>query len=317
MKFIHQNVEVLEQTPGVEGMYNAIEDAARTCYKSTGRLGKEFVDKLIKNKHTAMLEHGTVYLTIAFGASFKDSNFVEKYTLKHILVNSPYSKYISAFYPTKETCPKEFLDKFDEWEGITVYYITTNFRVILEKFSNPEEVLQYWDEPSKHPRRISVKITCDRIGSQSLTRHRKFSFAQESTRYCNYSKDKFGKEITYIIPSWVKDFDDYVDRYGLPCKGVVIRPPVEDSYLMSLYTFFYSLYYAEESYMRLLDLGRTPQEARQVLPNALKTEIIMTGFADDWKYFLDVRTTNTYGVPHPDMMELALMIKSKIQHILN
>lgn len=317
MKFIHQNVEILEQAPGIEGMYNAIEDAARTCYKSTGRLGKEFVDKLIKNKHTAMLEHGTVYLTIPFGSSFRDDDFVNKYYLKHVFIDNPYTKWHSVSYLNKELCPEEFRDLYDELEGITIYYITTNFRVILDNFEDPNDILVYWSEPTKHPKRISVKITCDRIGSQSLTRHRKFSFAQESTRYCNYSKDKFGKEITYIIPSWIKNFDAYVEKYGVPCKGVIIRPPVEDSYLMSIYTFFYSLYYAEESYMRLLDLGRTPQEARQVLPNALKTEIVMTGFADDWKYFLDVRTTNTYGVPHPDMMELALMIKSKIQHTLN
>lgn len=317
MKLIHQNVELLEQAPGIDGMYNAIEDAARTCYKSTGRLGKQFVDKLIQNKHTAMLEHGTVYLTIPIGASFKDDSFVEKYQLRYFFTNNPYSKYNSAAYLTKETCPDEFKDMFDEWEVITVYYVTTNLRVLLDNFPEMDYVLKYWSEPTRHPKRISLKITCDRIGSQSLTRHRKFSFAQESTRYCNYSKDKFGREITYIIPSWIKNFDEYVEDFGLPCEKVIIRPPVEDKYLMSLYHFFYSLYYAEETYMTLLDLGRTPQEARQVLPNALKTEIIMTGFADDWKYFLNVRTTNEYGVPHPDMLELAGMIKETIKDKIN
>lgn len=309
MKFIYPHVELLHQEDGEDGIYKQIEIAARTCYKSEGNKGKEFVDMLTKNKHTAMLEHGTVYLTIPFGSPIKDNNFVEKYKLKYFFMCNPYSKYTSSSYLSKDTCPEEFLDVFDEWDGVTVYYITTNYRVLLENFSDLNEVLMYLSSPTKHPRRVSVRITCDRINSQSFMRHRKFSFAQESTRYCNYSKDKFGKEITYIIPTWITNFEEFVENYGLPCEGVVIRPPVDDAYLMSEYTFFYNLYYCEESYLRLIDLGRTPQEARQVLPNALKTEFVMTGFIDDWKRFLEVRTTNTYGVPHPDMRNIALMIK--------
>lgn len=309
MKFIYPQVEKLQQEAGLDGIYKQIETAARTCYKSEGNKGKEFVDKLIKNKHMAMLEHGTVYLTIPFGSSFKDDKFVEKYKVKNFFAGNAYSRCISRNYSFKETCPKEFLDIFDDLEGVIVYYITTNLRVILDNFEDPEEVLVYLSEPTEHIKRVSIKIVCDRINSQSFMRHRVFSFAQESTRYCNYSKDKFGKEITYIIPTWITNFEEYVENYGLPCEGVIIRPPVDDSYLMSLYTFFYNLYYCEESYLRLIDLGRTPQEARQVLPNTLKTEFIMTGFIDDWKRFLEVRTTNTYGVPHPDMRHIALMIK--------
>lgn len=256
-----------------------------------------------------MLEHGTVYLTIPFGSSFKDDEFVEKYKLKNFFAHNPYSRCISTSYTFKELCPNEFLDIFDDLEGVIVYYITTNFRVILENFEDPEEVFKYLTAPTNHIKRLSVKIICDRINSQSFMRHRVFSFAQESTRYCNYSKDKFGNEITYIIPTWINNFEEFEHYYGLPCQGVIIRPPVDDQYLMSMYNFFYSLFYAEENYMRLLSLGRTPQEARQVLPNALKTEFVMTGFEDDWKRFIDVRTTNKYGVPHPDMVNLAIKIK--------
>lgn len=296
MKLVRQSVEVLEQSPGIDGMYNAIEDAARTCYKSTGRLGKEFVDKLINAKHTAMLEHGTVYLTVPFGSSAKDDHFVEKYLLKYLFANNPYSRCTCTIYPTKEMCPEEFLDIFDEFEGLTVYYITTNFRVILENFEDINDALQYWSEPTRHPKRVSVKITCDRIGSQSLIRHRKFSFAQESTRYCNYSKDKFGNEITFVAPYWYTWGNGSNDRecsmdseFELCCSD------------------------AEASYLRMISWGASPQQARQILPNCLKTEIIMTGFADDWEYFLKVRTTNEYGVPHPDMINLATMIKDKIK----
>lgn len=118
---------------------------------------------------------------------------------------------------------------------------------------------------------------------------RVFSFAQESTRYCNYSKDKFGNELAFIIPSWrynktaiyngVDEFDgDYFEHF------------LRDSELY---------------YFKLLELGWKPQQARQVLPNALKTELVMTGFVSDWDYFFDLRAKGTTGVPHPDAKALA------------
>jgi thymidylate synthase (FAD) len=131
-------------------------------------------------------------------------------------------------------------------------------------------------------------------------RHRVFSFAQESTRYCNYSKNKFGKEITFVAPYWYTWNNGSNDRecsmdseFELTCEE------------------------AEKSYLRMISWGATPQQARQILPNCLKTEIIMTGFAKDWKYFLKVRATNEYGVPHPDMVNLANMIKDKIKDKIN
>lgn len=310
MKFIYPKVEIITQDLGKDGIYKKIETAARVCYKSEGSLGKEFVDRLIQNKHMAMLEHGTVYLTIMIANPFNDPNYTTNFRIIHTLISNPYTEYKRISYDILEDSP-EFVKSYIENYGSTrVYYITTNLRVLYDNFDDPESIIDsFLDDPSEHPKRISVKITCDRINSQSFMRHRKFSFAQESTRYCNYSKDKFGKEITYIIPTWITNFEEYVENYGLPCEGVIIRPPIDDFYLMSLYNFFYSLFYAEENYMRLLDLGRTPQEARQVLPNALKTEFIMTGFEDDWKQFLDVRTTNKYGTPHPDMKNIALDIK--------
>lgn len=183
MKLVKQYVELFEQGPGIDGMYNAIEDAARICYKSNGRLGKEFVDKLIKKKHTAVLEHGTVYLTIAIGPSFKDNHFVEKYYLKHFFSHNEFSRCKCIAYYDKDTCPEEFKDMCDSWEGVSVCYVTTSFRILLDNFKDVDEVLKYWSEPTEyHPKRISMKIVCDRINSQSFMRHRRFSFAQESTR---------------------------------------------------------------------------------------------------------------------------------------
>lgn len=119
-----------------------------------------------------------------------------------------------------------------------------------------------------------------------FVRHRVFSFAQESTRYCNYSKDKFGNEITYIIPCWWKDEESN-------------RAEAE---------FCYFLKYAEEQYFYLLRQGWTPQKARTVLPNSLKTELVMTGFIKDWKHFFKLRCDSS---AHPQARELAISLREE------
>ena len=113
-----------------------------------------------------------------------------------------------------------------------------------------------------------------------LVRHRVFSFAQESTRYCNYSKDKFDNGLTFINPSW------------------------KDEKLPEYYKLYRVCSELEKEYLELLEWGLSPQEARQILPNALKTEICMTGFASDWRHVFDLRLFGTTGKPHPDMLHL-------------
>lgn len=115
---------------------------------------------------------------------------------------------------------------------------------------------------------------------------RVFSFAQESTRYCNYSKDKFGNEITFILPCWWKD------EVGNWAET----------------EFCNTLQYAEEQYFYLLDKGWKPQEARAVLPNSLKTELVMTGFALDWLHFFKLRCHST---SHPQARELAIPLREE------
>lgn len=117
-----------------------------------------------------------------------------------------------------------------------------------------------------------------------LVRHRKMSFCQESTRYCNYSKDKFGNELTFIEPTWYADSENVIKS-----------------------SFVSLLRYSEDAYLDLLDHQYTPQQARQVLPNALKTEICVCGFEEDWKHFFRLRTSflTKTGKPHPDMSYLA------------
>lgn len=127
---------------------------------------------------------------------------------------------------------------------------------------------------------------------------RVFSFAQESTRYCNYSKDKFGNEITFIKPCFLDD--SKLALYG-PYHTVIRDKSPESIFIASLNN-------AEKDYIDLIDLGWKPQQVRAILPNALKTELVMTGFINDWKHFFDLRcATNA----HPQAQELAIPLKEE------
>ncbi len=146
---------------------------------------------------------------------------------------------------------------------------------------------------------------------------RVFSFAQESTRYCNYSKDKFGNELTFIIPCWLDIISEADEIHIDGNEGDFCYP--EDIYTSN---FLYTLRYAERTYLDLLQQWDkripdkryksgfrnnpwTPQQARAILPNALKTELVVTGFVSDWNHFFDLRARGTTGAPHPQAKELA------------
>lgn len=268
MKLIKPSFEIYEQAPGLEGIYEAIERAGRTCYKSKrpdGQTAKNFVDRMIASQHYAMLEHGTVYLLVPF----------ETHAYKYR--QNAYSKVM-------DISKREMEDKSA---------VTTNYRVLVE--NGWLDDLKYLCKPTEyHEKRVTVRFTTDRGVSHEFVRHRVFSFAQESTRYCNYSKDKFGNELTFIIPSWMDLKEGCYNSYEVEgMKGVVL-------------SFMTSLEWASEEYMQLLNLHKlTPQQARQVLPNALKTELVMTGFISDWQHFFDLRARGTTGAPHPDSKALA------------
>jgi thymidylate synthase (FAD) len=159
-------------------------------------------------------------------------------------------------------------------------------------------------------------LTTDRGVSHELVRHRVFSFAQESTRYCNYSKDKFGNELTFICPSWL---NLNLGKYEFILNNNYPVSIAGDGYFKSSLDtdkdvwILQAMLNAELSYKGLLAEGCSPQEARQVLPNALKTEICMTGFASDWKKFFDLRYFEVTGKAHPDMKLLATMMKEECE----
>ena len=136
---------------------------------------------------------------------------------------------------------------------------------------------------------------------------RVFSFAQESTRYCNYSKDKFSNEITYILPCWtnlkedsysINDVEEPYDRCLIIGKCANLEEAI----------FIRSLCYAEKNYFELIKAGWKPQQARATLPNALKTELVMTGFVKDFKHFFELRCD---PAAHPQARELAIPLKEE------
>lgn len=273
MKLIKSNYEILEQKPGLEGIYEMIETAGRTCYRSQrpeGQTAKDFVDRMIASQHYAMLEHGTVYLKFngivhVLGRGYQGG-------MKYL--DNPYSKV--------------------KLEG-TTQYVTTNYRVLVE--NGWLDDLKYLCEPTEfHEKRVTVRFTTDRGVSHEFVRHRVFSFAQESTRYCNYSKDKFGNELTFIAPSWMDNTSfENVDNY--------LHGREYDMSFGSI-NLVNALSQCELCYLSMINEGLKPQQARAVLPNALKTELVMTGFVSDWKHFFDLRAIGTTGAPHPDVKAL-------------
>lgn len=139
---------------------------------------------------------------------------------------------------------------------------------------------------------ITVSIICDRGVSHELVRHRLASFTQESTRYCNYSKDKFGREITCIEPFFWAETDDSLDfkRMRLWSQACEV---------------------AEQTYFALLDSGSTPQEARSVLPNSLATEIVVTANPREWRHIFKLRCDKS---AHPQMREIMIPLQAEFQH---
>lgn len=261
MRLIKSSYSIIEQPSGLEGVYKMVEMAGRTCYKSEDKItedsAKAFVDRMIKSGHGAMLEHGTVYLDIPWNAT--EEAFSLQLKLKIYKYDSnEYSRIVDT----------------EEHHS----YITTNLRVLVE--NGWLDDLQYICEPTEyHEKRVTVKFICPISISREFNRHRVNSMAEQSTRYCNYSKDKFNNEITFIKPYWYDDVDSYTKN-----------------------EFDKGLQYAEGYYMFLIDKGMKAQEAREILPLCTATELVHTAFVDDWKHFFFLRDA---APAHPQARELA------------
>ena len=288
MKLIKPKAELLLQQPGLEGVYKQIELAGRTCYKSTDKItedsAKPFVDRMINSNHLAMLEHGTVYLKISIPKKAWFKSVVDKY------YGNPHSKVNNTF------------DDYDYH-----YFITTNYRVLIE--NGWLDDLKYMCAPTEyHEKRYTFRLITSIGVTRELNRHRVNSIAEMSTRYCNYSKDKFGNEINVIIPQWCNLIDG--NSYDL---DIVYNCDITENINLKDKLFLESVCTSENNYMLLLQEGWQPQQAREVLPLCTATEIIHTAFASDWKHFFDLRYFGTTGKPHPNMVELSTLMKEEAE----
>lgn len=284
MRIINPKFEILTQdtTLGLLGVFQQIKIAGQTCYDSeSSRTPLEFTEMLKRSGHGAMLEHGTIYLTT------KDDTVASRYKENRF----SYVHEVQQAYHRDMT-----------------YYITTNYRVLVE--NNWEDDLNfYMVEPTEyHEKRVTVRFTTQIAISREYNRHRVDSIAEQSTRYCNYSKDKYDGQVSIVKPTWVADIirdnENKVDvDLRSMCQSIYLGDDMQEWEALRYWLF--SNLAAEYAYLNMLRLGRTAQEARTVLPLDTRTELVHTAFISDWKHFFDLRALGTTGKPHPDAKILA------------
>jgi thymidylate synthase (FAD) len=291
MRLIKPKVELINQEPGVEGLFKHMELCARTCYKSEDKItedsARKFIDNVIVARgHTAMLEHGTVYLKIPYGIMY-DTGYFSNEAIATKYIDNPYSIVQNS-------------QIYDYW------CVTSNYRVLLQ--NGWLDDLQYLCEPTEyHVRRITVRFICDMGVAREFCRHRVFSFAQESTRYCNYSKAKFGKELNCIIPCWYKNMFEG-NSYNIElCHTYDLT--ISEGLSRTEAAWIQAMCEAESTYFGLLTEGEPAQQARNVLPLALKTELIMTGTDEQWAGFFNLRCARD---AHPQARELAIELRDRM-----
>ena len=306
MHFIRSNAtEIKEYNP-----YKKVEQIGRICYKSedniTDESYKPFVTNLIKRQHFAMLEHARLFFEITL--TDRDiSNIPALYTnwvgygdTIKLGISISMSHAYNPKWRNAEFCSENAASLLDAFR----------FLVELEYFFKDEDefdISHIWDayeldltnieyvseeqlNDEYHPisyhtgnmEFVSVKFDCDRGVSHELVRHR-VAVAQSSTRYCNYSKEKFGNgDIAFVYPhdyaNWDKDVKMLYEKNLKEC---------------------------EDTYNYMISESMSPQQARAILPNSLATEVVLTMNLLQWEHFLNLRCRGTTGAPHPDMKDVA------------
>lgn len=336
MKVITANSEILCVGSEVDPL-TLVEKVARTCYKSEDKIAlgtaPKMISSLIKRGHYAMLEHAS-YIFILSPNAYRDfvhiTNIVEDFGHRLFLVKTHISDlfivsgnvrawrdFIEALYDVQVMIPQWLYDFIHTNRlDITTFFgdlISTCDTIAselgIQKYSNgigaleisPEE-LKDIDKPMHY--RITVKFYCDRGISHEIVRHRVASLGQESTRYCNYNKDKFGNDITYIdiLPSLVQDYR----MQNMP----------SEQYMAIVEEWRAACIDAEKHYMKMTELGCPAEFARSVLNNSTKTEICVTMNIVDWKHFFALRACRATGPAHPQMEEITKPLLNQFKGIL-
>jgi len=304
MKLIKPKVELWVHKYDIDSIWNHVARCVRVCYQSEANKNskenaKDFIERVIlkdknlksKSNHLSVLEHGTVYITVS--TKFKDYN-----NIKDFYSTNPYSKIVYKIFKTG----------YDKIE--TYCYVTTNLRVIIEN-DRLTDLYYISSLIEHHIKRYTFNIITNIGVSREMNRHRCHSISEESTRYCNYSKDKFGNELTFIIPAWINLEEGVVDaqdyHFYINNKHV---PTVKSNDAFTLeWQWLVANNKAEQYYITLLNEGWKPQQAREVLPLSLKTQVVHTAFEDDWKDFIALRSDGISGAPHPNIKVIADKIK--------
>lgn len=317
MKIIDAGYEILDTLNGEE-ILKKIERVARVCYKSEDKItegsAEKMVRALVKSEHFAMLEHGEAILEVDHH-TYEDLRWVlselsercgeapmlrltslklsrrdivsgnmrawlEFFTLccnNSVGVNTVLFDVFSQlrYFPIFEAIQK----RLEENEELS-YTTGGEVRELFYRDLSYEEMLVHYD--------FTVKFICDRGVSHEIVRHRVASYAQESTRYCNYSKGNVG-DVTFIRPCFFTENSVEMDNWVDSCMK------------------------AEQLYKDFILIGRTPQEARSILPNSLKTEVVMTANLREWRHFLSLRACGSTGKPHPQMLEVAVPLLKELR----
>ena len=294
MKLIKQDFNIVNQQGfSIKDIKKHIEYCARISYKSQDKITddsyEKFVNMLEKRDHARPLEFGTVHLK---------------------MTSLDFQKFIHSLL-TVGMINNIWLNHYHSYNEDTVY-ITTNYRYYLDIVKCFPNVKEYFtDEDNKYyPKRYTVHFIISRGIMDEFRTHVGLSHLAESTRYCNYSKDKFGKELTFIKPSWLKfqgeqilSSEDNVDHDRYIAE-------IDDDGTLS--DFLAPLLRAEKRYNALMDKGWTPQQAREILPLAVKSELISCGFEDAWKNFFYRRCAND---AHPMAREIAIPLQKRFKEL--
>ena len=308
MRIINAGYEIFDPY-AKEDIIKKIERVARVCYKSEDKItegsAEKMVRALVKRGHYAMLEHGSIIIE------------VDRWSYNHVLIlldkirdmegRIPYIRYTSNNYSERflvsGNCRawREFLELCSFYEvAVSERLLNILYRVEyapifegvhVKRVSNGATCKEIFfrdltDKEKLIHGDLSVKFTTDRGISHEIVRHREASFAQESTRYCNYGN---AGEITGIRPCYLAEDSLEFDEWAESCMR------------------------AELGYIRLLNTGFTPQQARAVLPTSLKTELVMTANLREWRHFFKLRALGVSGKPHPQVVEVALPLLRELQ----
>lgn len=298
MNAIKAYTQIFDDLKGQDAL-KKIEMCGRVCYKSEKKIeegsAEKFVANIIKRGHEAVLEHGSFIFeatydlyheirvvisemetNIGFVSFLRFTNDNNRFIVSgNVRAWRNFFKSWFEYYGWIQNDMKKFIKEnpilFPEFQNVKFFGKSKGLKPLkVTDLQTENEKLTHWD--------VTVKFVTDRGISHELVRHRVASFCQESTRYCNYSRDDFGKEITFIIPPFL----DYKSVGWNVWKDTMKA--------------------CEDAYFKLLEIGLTAQEARGVLPTNLKTEVVMTENLKYWLHFFTLRTANA---AHPQMTEVS------------